>query len=47
MNKVSPTSVRIPPDLKKQLEEIAASEHWTFNQSVVEAIKLLVKEKVN
>ena len=42
--KIQPTSVRIPPELKIQLEAIAKKEHWNFNQSIVEAIKLLVKQ---
>ena len=43
--KYQPTSVRLPPDLKKQLEAIAEKEHWSFNQSIIEAVKFLVKEK--
>lgn len=41
--KIQPTSVRIPPELKIKLEAIAEREHWSFNQSIIEAIKVMVK----
>lgn len=37
--------VRIPHDLKEQLEEVAKRERWTVNQAMIEAIKLLIAEK--
>lgn len=44
-NKIATTCIRIPPDLKEQLREIAETEHWTFNQTVVEAIKSLIEKQ--
>ena len=33
-NSVKPTSIRIPDDLKKELEEIASSQSRSFNNLV-------------
>lgn len=44
-NKVPLTPIRIPEDLKEELKEIAKREHWSMNQAVIEAIKLLIAEK--
>lgn len=44
-NLVPQTAVRIPPDLKEQLKEKAEREHWSLNQAVIEAIKLLIKDE--
>ena len=46
-NKVPQTPLRIPNELKEQLKEIAQREHWTLNQTMIEAIKLLIAEKDN
>lgn len=39
------TTIRLPKELRNELENVAKSEHWSFNQAVVEAVKLLVKTK--
>jgi predicted DNA-binding protein len=44
-NKIAQTPIRIPPDLKEKLLEVAEMEHWTMNQALLEAIKLLIASK--
>lgn len=45
MTKQKPyTAVRLPDTLKEQLKEIAELEHWTQNQALIEATKLLVEK---
>lgn len=39
------TYVRLPEHLKEQLKVIAKNEGWTMNQAMIEAVKLLVKQK--
>jgi predicted transcriptional regulator len=46
-NKIAQTPIRIPPDLKEKLLEIAEREHWTMNQAMLEAIKILIANKLN
>lgn len=42
-NKVKPTSIRIPDDLKKELEKIAASQSRSFNNF----INIILREYVS
>lgn len=42
---IGQTYVRISPQLKNQVNIIAAKEEWNFNQAVTEALKILVREK--
>lgn len=44
-NKIAPTSIRIPDDLKARLSELSKHEHWNTNQTIIEAIKLLLNER--
>jgi uncharacterized protein (DUF1778 family) len=41
-NKTPQTAIRIPPDIKEQIKDIAELEHWNFNQAMLEAAKLLI-----
>jgi non-homologous end joining protein Ku len=38
-------SLRLPKEIREQVKEIAEKEHWTFNQAMVEAAKLLIETK--
>lgn len=42
---VTLTAFRIPNKLKDQVNKLAEKEHWTFNQAIIEAVKLLIKSK--
>lgn len=44
-SKVMTISIRLPEELKAQMDEVSEKEHWNFNQSVIEAIKRLVKNQ--
>lgn len=36
---------RLPESLKDELTELAKREHWNLNQTMIEAVKLLLANK--
>lgn len=44
-HKVPQIHVRLPQELREQLDEISKREHWTLNQAMIEAVKMLLKSK--